>query len=141
MKNVLFLLAVTCSIVIFATGCGDNSYDVGVIDYPYTHEYVRGCRDIKGNVDVNKFKNVDPRFDIGANEKGYAVFKDPNAAYTALCEKYAGAIEAIQKEFDLEPLKSDNYEAYLTYGDQTTKCDKEMQNKTCFVLDSLKEWI
>ena len=128
-----FLGLVLCAVALLDTGCGDGRFDVGKIDYPYTHEYAPGSGVIKGSVNVKKFTDIDPRFDIGANEEGYAVFKDPGAAFTVLCEKYSDAIEAIRSEFNLDPITPENYRPYGVYGWQTTKCDEKMYERTSFV--------
>ena len=59
---------------------------------------------------------IDQRFDIGADKDGRAVFKAPHKVYQALKEKYSDGISLIQKEFGLENLSENSYQAYKTYG-------------------------
>lgn len=108
----ILLCALLC---VSLTSCSGNS-----VKHPYTQEYVAGEGNIQGNVDIEDFYSRDPRFEIGATAEGMAVFKDPNAAFTALQEKYADGIALIQKEQHLQVLSQKNYPEYKTYGWQVT---------------------
>ncbi len=104
-----------------------------IIKNPAVKEYVPGQGNIKGNVDVSKFTEADPRFEIGATFSGEAVFKDPYEAYSALVEKYSEGISLIQTEFDLQPLTRSNYDMYKQYGSQVTTGTAEQQKQAMFV--------
>ncbi len=112
MRKLCFLCLVLA--VFSLTACVSNS--VVDIPFPYTQEYVAGKGNIKGSVDIDAYNKIDERFAIGANKDGYAVFKDPDAAYEALLEKYSDGINLIQREFDLDDLSKDNYSEYKIYG-------------------------
>lgn len=104
------------------------------VKYPYVQEYVAGKGNIKGNVDVAAFHAIDERFAIGANENGYAVFKDPEAAFDALLEKCPDGIKEIQEAFDLnEPFNRRNWEGYKTYGWQVSSGTEEVKEQARFV--------
>ncbi len=105
-----------------------------VVKYPYVQEYAAGKGNIKGNVDVAAFHAIDERFAIGANENGYAVFKDPEAAFSALLEKCPDGIKEIQEAFDLNgPFNRRNWEEYKTYGWQVSSGTEEAQEQARFV--------
>jgi len=103
------------------------------IQYPSVQEYVMGQGNIKGNVPVSEYTSISEDFAIGADKDGYAVFKDPNKAFTKLTELYVDGINLIQTEFDLEPLTEQNYEWYKTYGAQVTAGTPEQQEQARFV--------
>jgi len=103
------------------------------ISNPWTQEYVSGQGNIRGNVDTADFLARDERFEIGADQDGYAVFKDPEAALTALEEKYAAGIELIREEFGLEEFGEKTYEDYKTYGWQVTTGTEEEREQAGFV--------
>lgn len=103
------------------------------IKYPYTQEYIVGQENIIGDVDIAAFLAIDERFEIGANANGYAVFKDPEAAFQALTEKYADGIRLIQRNFDLKPLNYKNYDTYKTYGQQVYSGTEEARSQAAFV--------
>ena len=77
-KFIGWTLAVGSIFAVFS-GCRDYRE----IPYPYTQEYETGQGNIKGNVDTERFSAADGRFAIGANENGYAVFKEPEQAFEA----------------------------------------------------------
>ena len=106
---------------------------VRYVRYPYVQEYAIGAESIKGEVDADRFAEINAAFAIGANENGYAVFKTPNRAFWVLQQKYGKGIRAIQREFWLLPLTQLNYKAYMTYGSQTTKGTAEEIKQACFV--------
>ncbi len=103
------------------------------IPFPYTQEYVAGQGNIKGSVDIDFYSEIDERFSIGANKDGYAVFKDPDAAYKALLEKYSDGIKLIQNEFGLDELNKYNYFMYKAYGWQTTTGTAEEKKQAKFI--------
>lgn len=78
-------------------------------------EYVIGAPGIVGSVDIAQWGEHEA-YDIGADRKGYAVFKDPEKAFARMKLDYATGIEAIRKEFGLRSLSLKNYEQYGTYG-------------------------
>ena len=80
----------------------------------YSQIYISEYKNIKGNVDINKFGKINIDFDIGANKYGYAVFKNPSKAFKQLKKEYSKGIEIIQKEFNLENLSQSNYKLYGT---------------------------
>lgn len=103
------------------------------IKHPYTQEYVVGVGNIQGDVDIEYFKSLDKRFEIGADKTGKAVFKDPKAAYAALIENYSEGIALIQEEFHLGRLSQRNYGEYGTYGWQVTGGSELARNQANFV--------
>jgi len=104
-----------------------------IIRNPAVQEYTPGHGNIKGNVDTADFYERDARFEIGATKNGYAVFKSPYDAYTALTENYSSGLELIRSEFNLEPVTRSNYEMYLKYGMQVTTGSAEAQEQARFV--------
>lgn len=102
-------------------------------DLKYSQIYISGDKNIKGNVDVNKFGKINIDFDIGANKYGYAVFKNPNKALKRLKKDYSKGIKLIQKEFNLLPLNNFTYKKYKTYGWQVTTGTTEEKEQAKFV--------
>ena len=86
---------------------------------------------------MEKFENVSEDFEIGANELGYAVFKNPDKAMSTLKEKYLPAINLIKEEFNLKELSNDTITEYKNYGDQLTKGTKEEKKQATFVSEFL----
>jgi len=84
-------------------------------DLAYTQEYVPGTGNIKGNVDVEKWRLLGKDFEIGANADGYAVFKNPKAAMNTICRDYKKGIKAIQKAGAPQGFRM-NYTAYIDYA-------------------------
>lgn len=125
MKKIFKILA----LILILTACSSQ----GKVKNPATQEYKAGTGNIQGNVDVEKYVKIDQRFEIGADKDGMAVFKDPHKAYQALTEKYSDGIKLIQKEFDLEDLSENSYEAYKTYGWQVETGTEEEKNQANFV--------
>lgn len=99
----------------------------------YCQEYVVGTGNIKGDVDIDSFIDISDKFAIGANSYGYAVFKDPEAAFIELKKIYALGIEVIKKEFGLRNLSQKNYKLYGTYGWQVTSGTDEEIAQASFV--------
>ncbi len=125
MKKIFKILA----LILILTACSSQ----GKVKNPATQEYKAGTGNIKGDVDVEKYVKIDQRFEIGADKDGMAVFKDPHKAYQALTEKYSDGIRLIQKEFDLEDLSENSYQAYKTYGWQVETGTKEEKDQAKFV--------
>lgn len=122
-------LVVICLMTLSVVACRSEN----TTKNPYSQDYVPGQGNIQGDVDVEAFLKRDARFDIGADKKGVAVFKDPDAAFQALLEKYAGGIDLIKKENSLTDLSPNNVEAYKTYGWQVTTGSEEDQDEARFV--------
>ena len=125
MKKIFKILG----LILILTACSSQ----GKVKNPATQEYKAGTGNIKGDVDVEKYVKIDQRFEIGADKDGMAVFKDPHKAYQALTEKYSDGIRLIQKEFDLEDLSENSYQAYKTYGWQVETGTKEEKDQAKFV--------
>ena len=106
---------------------------IGRVKNPYVQEYVAGQGNIKGAVNVEDFYERDHRFEIGATEDGYAVFKDPDKAYAALLENYQEGLSLIQKEYKLFSISKLNYSSYQIYGWQTTTGSEEARQQAKFV--------
>ena len=98
------------------------------IKNPYTQEYVIGESNIKGEVDIKSYSDISKDFEIGANEDGYAVFKDPKKAFDRLLKDYNLGIKLIKKQHDLGKLTYKNYNHYKKYGSYVTynTSDNEM---------------
>lgn len=113
-KKFIIVTAFLCFMVILAsTFILQNNLSSKLL---YSQEYVAGKGNIKGNVNIESFLERSECFDIGANSYGYAVFKDPNAAFTVFIDLYSEGIELVQKEFNLDPLTETNYNAYMQYA-------------------------
>ena len=106
---------------------------IGRVKNPYVQEYIAGQGNIKGDVNVEDFYERDHRFEIGATEEGYAVFKDPDKAYAALLENYREGLSLIQKEYKLFWISKLNYSSYQIYGWQTTTDSEEARQQAQFV--------
>lgn len=118
-----------CSLfVLLLTACGNSE-----IKRPYEQEYVAGQGNIKGNINTEDYYARDERFSIGATKDGYAVFKDPEAAYDALLENYSDGVKLIQEEYSLEDISQYNYQNYKIYGWQVTTGTEDAQEQAHFV--------
>lgn len=137
MKKYLVLTILALSLL--ASGCATSkkAEDRKNSQLKYSKEYVTGKDNIKGDVDVEKFEDVSEDFEIGANELGYAVFKNPDKAMSTLKEKYLAAINLIKEEFNLKELSNDTITEYKNYGDQLTKGTKEEKKQAAFVSEFL----
>jgi hypothetical protein len=102
-------------------------------DLQYSQEYIAGSGNIKGNVDTQSFLDKGKEFAIGANRYGYAVFKDPGAAFHKLNDEYHWGIALIREEFNLSPLSKTNYEWYKIYGWQVTTGTEEEKEQARFI--------
>ncbi|WNS45144.1 hypothetical protein [Paenibacillus sp. MMS20-IR301] len=85
-------------------------------------EYIAGAPGIKGSVDTAQWGD-NPAYAIGADRKGYAVFKDPDQAFARMKIDYAKGLKAIREEFGLRAVSLANYQQYGTYGWQITKTE------------------
>lgn len=101
--------------------------------YLYSQEYLASIGNIKGHVNMKYFTDRSADFEIGANSFGYAVFKNPNAAFARLQTDYGKGIDLIQKEFKLAPLSKKNYEPYKALGGQVTTGTDEEKKQAAFV--------
>ena len=102
-------------------------------EFAYSQEYAAGTGNIKGGVDTAYFAGLSEDFEIGANKDGYAVFKDPAAAYAAFLKNYGAGLALIQRECGLEPLSHENYGMYKAYGWQVTTGTEEERRQAAFV--------
>ncbi len=122
----IFTAALCLALLVCLAACN-------IIRNPAVQEYTPGHGNIKGNVDTADFYERDARFEIGATKDGYAVFKSPYDAYTALTEKYSDGLELIRSEFDLEPITRSEYDLYKAYGWQVAAGSAEAQEQARFV--------
>ena len=99
----------------------------------YSQEYVAGQPGIKGNIDVQQYIDIHQDFDIGANKRGLAVFKEPEKALNTLKELYPRAIVLIQTEFNLDELTTENCKWYKIYGTQVENGTQEEKDQAIFV--------
>jgi len=93
----------------------------------WTQEYIAGQGNIKGNVNLYLF-GTNPAYEIGANEDGYAVFKNPGKAFTQMKNDYSNAIRIIKKQFKLSNINNLNFKIYKNYGAQVIDVDKETRD-------------
>lgn len=89
---------------------------------PYTQEYIAGQGNIKGQVNVERHLHRSEYFDIGATKDGWAVFKDPEKAFTTFKELYSDELEHMKYEFDLMEISEKHYEPYLQYSSYSNTC-------------------
>ena len=101
--------------------------------FKYSQEYEIGKRNIKGEVDIYYFTSKSKDFDIGANKYGYAVFKNPNKAFSRLKKEYKKGIKLIQKEYKFMPLSNLNYKKYKNYGWQVKHGSVDEKEQTKFI--------
>lgn len=127
-KFIATLLCLILSLALF--GCES-------INHPYTKEYVPGQGNIKGDVDIEYFYKHDKRFEIGASSEGYAVFKDPDAAFDALLAKYSDGLKLIQKENNLPYISKNNYDQYKICGMDITTGSKKEREQVNFIEEFL----
>lgn len=111
MKKSYIISAILCFVVVLAVALAIQSNSRSKL--LYCQEYVAGQGNIKGNVNVESFLERSEHFAIGANSYGYAVFKDPEAAFAAFVEQYSDGIELVQKTFNLQPLTETDYDGYM----------------------------
>lgn len=124
----VYLKAALTGLIMVNTLAG-LTYCEPTIVHPAVQEYVPGQGNIMGNVDVAKFEAHGEAYAIGADENGYAVFKDPDAAFQAVKEDFADAIALIREEYGLKPFSKLSIRSYGVYGGQVTtaKTDEEFQ--------------
>ncbi len=130
--GVLIIVVLLVGLGVYFYNTNSSKKDEAIIN-PCTQEYLSGQGNIKGDVDIEKYKSISEKFDIGADENGYAVFKDPYAAFDEFEVLYSKGIEAIEKEFNLKPMTKDRFQVYKTYGWQITKGTYEEQEQARFV--------
>lgn len=100
--------------VALAAVAGFAGYRVAYVhSLKYCQAYVPGKGNIKGNVDVKYFLSKGKAFAIGANKNGYAVFKNPDAAWDAMISGYQDGIKLIQSENHLKDISKKNFRPYL----------------------------
>ena len=119
---IVVIIVAACLAAFFARKVYTRNY--------YTQEYTAGTKEIKGNVNVNKFTDISEDFAIGANSNGYAVFKNPSKAFKTFEKMYADDIQSLKDEFGLKDFNKKTYHDYMTYGWQSNVgTDEEKQNK------------
>lgn len=119
---IVVIIVAACIVAFFARKVYTRNY--------YTQEYTAGTKGIKGNVNVSKFTDISEDFAIGANSKGYAVFKNPSKAFKTFEKMYADDIQSLKDEFGLKDFNKKTYHDYMTYGWQSNVgTDEEKQNK------------
>jgi hypothetical protein len=101
----------------------------------YTHEYVAGSNNVKGDVDVKYFSDKGEAFDIGANKNGYAVFKDPQAAMNKVISDYGEGIKQIREENGLSALSffRKSYDKYKDYDAAVSSGTSSAKEQAAFV--------
>lgn len=123
--KIIFLL-VLVNFVVIAFNFYNNRFE-------YSQEYIPGTSNIKGNVDIDYFKEKGEEFEIGANRYGNAVFKNPSKAFKKLKKDYQKGIALIKKEYNLADLTKDNSNLYKTYRWQVETSDEESKKEAKFV--------
>jgi hypothetical protein len=134
LRNNKIIISVVAVIIIFVLIAGTYKFKSSYRDsLQYSQEYIAGTGNIKGNVNVEYFVDISSDFKIGANPNGYAVFKNPDAAFARLKMEYKAGIDLIQKEYQLEPLSEDNYIPYKNLGWQVTTGTEQEKKQAAFV--------
>lgn len=123
MKKILIIILT--SIVIF---------NICHINYRYCQEYIPGEDGIKGSVNVEYFVAISEDFAIGANQYGYAVFKNPRKAMRRLKAEYPEGIKLIRKEGHLLPLNMWTFRLYKSYGHLIEGGTAESRKEAAFVM-------
>ncbi|RTQ92969.1 hypothetical protein EKG35_10280 [Lysinibacillus telephonicus] len=90
--------------------------------------FLAACEDSPGQVfgeyDTSKLSNDfnqnNEAYSIGANKDGMPIFKDTNKAFEQALIDYENGFIAIQEEFNLDPVNSENWESYKIFGWQLT---------------------
>lgn len=77
----------------------------------------------------NDFNQNSEAYSIGENKDGMPIFKDTNRAFEQALIDYADGFTAIQKQFDLDPVSSENWESYKTNGWQLTTDDEDIKKQ------------
>lgn len=104
-----------------------------IIEKPYTQEYVVGDSNIKGNINTKTYTDISDDFEIGANEDGYPVFKDPHQALDTLKVLYEDILNKIKDENNLKELSYDNCDKYIKYSGGFTFSSFEDTENAIFV--------
>ena len=112
-----FFLALVLIMLLLAVGChAYKTYYYIPPDLAWDPEYGPPTH---GNVDMEFWASLGKEYELGSNSHGYAVFKDPFAAFKALKHDYPAEITAISQAYGLLPINQFNYPLYGTYGCQT----------------------
>lgn len=114
-------------------GCGLFLTAAPQVKRPCVQEYVAGQGNIKGDVDAEKYLEIDERLAVGADQDCWAVFKNPAAALNALEEKCPAGLKLIRKEYGLSPFISLDHESYKIYGWQVAAGTEEEREQARFV--------
>lgn len=118
-RNIIVCVTVIC-IVMLPTVFIYWKYPKYDKNKEYVRAYIIGEKGIKGSVDINGWGD-NPAYEIGANRKGYAVFKNPEKAFRQMKIDLEKGIVAIQKEYKLHSISRWNFKQYQTYGSHLVK--------------------
>ncbi|MBR1817625.1 MAG: helix-turn-helix transcriptional regulator [Bacilli bacterium] len=99
----------------------------------YSQRYEKEKENLKGNVNYNAFESISMDFEIGANQYGYAVFKNPSKALQRLKKNYSKGLKALQREFHLFPLMMFHFREYGIYGWQLNEATEEEKEQGRFI--------
>lgn len=128
-KKRIFIVAAVILVITLIVGIQYYRTTVPRENLKYCQEYIAGTGNIKGDVDVEFWEALGPQFAIGANEEGYAVFKDPQAALQKIYDDYGDGIKELKKTVK-GPLKDPFWRGYQYYAlmsdgiDNKTKAQK-----------------
>lgn len=122
---IIVVIAVVLGLVLTAPQYDD--------EFKHCQEYIAGTGNIQGSVDTYFYRSLGEEFEIGANQHGYAVFKNPDSAFKKLKTDFSSGIKLIQKEYSLMPLSKRNFTHYGTYGWQVTAGTQEEREQAMFV--------
>ncbi len=86
---------------------------------------------VVGEYDASKLsadfhKEGNPAYDIGANAYGAPIFKNKDAALSAIQKEYPEGFAAIMEEFNLGPVSNTNYSWYEKLGWQLRTTDEKI---------------
>ena len=98
---------------------------------PAVGDYIPGIS--RGNVDTGKFTAVSPDFAVGADKNGYAVFKDPEKAYSTFLSLYGDTLGEIRERNHLAPLSERTLGLYMICAAETERSDAREREKYSFV--------
>lgn len=102
MKKVFVYFAFLC-IFFTVTACG-NTKNTIVSDYDTS------------TLEGDFLKNDNEAYEIGANQDGQPIFKDNENAFSQALIDFEDGFLAIQEEYDLEPVNSENFLDYKIHG-------------------------
>ncbi len=105
------------------------------IDKIYIMAYDTTNDKIKGNVAIEKFLEHGEVYDIGANMRGYAVFKNPDKAYKQLVKDYSEVIEEIKEMYGLPEFSKTEVDVYCNYANTYSHQaqNQKVQDKAKFI--------